>query len=123
MNELFKELKKRRVNKYRNKKVKWMGEWYQSKLEMCMAQELFFRLKANDIIRYERQVPFTLTVKGDKIAIYKVDFLVYHREGPLEVIECKGVMTSDARLKIKLFKVLYPEYKFTLIKEDHFKRR
>jgi hypothetical protein len=69
---------------------------------------------------WERQIRFHLTVNGEKICDYIVDFLVRYADGRKELVEIKGFLTRDAAIKIKLFKATFlrdhPEIIYTIIK-------
>jgi hypothetical protein len=102
------------MNKYGNIKTTTPRGTFDSKYEAKGEQELWLRLKSHEIKNYECQVPFPLFVGNTLICTYVADFLITHHDGSLEVSEYKGYMTPVARIKIKLFKALHPEIKFTL---------
>jgi Protein of unknown function (DUF1064) len=102
------------MNKYGNIKTTTPRGTFDSKWESIGEQELFLRLKAREIKAYSCQVPFPLFVGSSLICTYVADFLITHLDDSLEVSERKGYMTTVARIKIKLFKALHPEIKFTL---------
>ena len=41
---------------------------------------------------------------------YKSDFMVYHNDGSIQVIDVKGQKTADFKLKEKMFNYMYPQY-------------
>lgn len=41
---------------------------------------------------------------------YKADFMVYHNDGSIQVIDVKGQKTADFKLKEKMFNYMYPQY-------------
>ena len=41
---------------------------------------------------------------------YIADFVVYHSDGRVQVIDVKGQKTADFKLKEKMFNYMYPEY-------------
>ena len=41
---------------------------------------------------------------------YKADFMVYHNDGSIQVIDVKGQKTPDFKLKEKMFNYMYPQY-------------
>lgn len=84
-------------------------------LEARFAQDLDFRLKAKDILGWERQIRIPLAVNGVKICIYILDFKVIEKDGSTTWIECKGFWTDVAKLKTKLFQALYPNDKYVVI--------
>jgi len=56
---------------------------------------------------WERQIPIKLTVNGQLICTYKVDFLVRYTDGRREMVEVKGYWTPEAKLKLKLFRATF----------------
>ncbi len=94
----------------------YRGTVYDSAAEAAMAGDLDMRVRAAVIKSWQRQVPFSLAVNGQKIATYKADFLVRLNDFSQEVFEVKGVATGTWRLKEKLFRALYPEIKLTVVK-------
>lgn len=70
------------------------------------------------IENWDRQVPFKLIVNGELICTYKCDFMIWYADGRKELVEVKGYWTPEAKLKLKLFQVLYlkehPEIIYTI---------
>ncbi|MBI5402470.1 MAG: DUF1064 domain-containing protein [Ignavibacteriae bacterium] len=100
------------------------GFQYDSGFEASYAQELDLRIKAKDIKSYERQVTLELIVNGYIVCTYRIDFIIHHKDGTLEYIECKGYATDYWRLKWKLFEALYsnlPNTKLTIIQQGKFR--
>lgn len=68
---------------------------------------------------WERQLRFELIVNDIKICDYVCDFLVYYADGRQELVEVKGVWTTDAKLKVALFRATYlldhPEINYVII--------
>lgn len=106
------------------KKQEYNGYLYDSKFEASYAQELDLRLKAKDIKGYDRQVNLDLIVNGYLVCQYRIDFIVYHNDGTVEYVECKGRHFDTWRLKYKLFEALYsekPGVKLTIVQQGNFK--
>lgn len=107
-------------NKYGAKKTEYNGVLYDSKREAAYAHELDLRLKAHDINGWIRQVPFPLDVNGQLIAKYVMDFVVYHKDGTVELVEVKGFETPVYKLKVKLLKAIYlssnPTWRYTIVR-------
>ena len=81
------------------------GNRFDSKKELARWQELNLLLRAGEIKKLERQVPFVLSVNGIKICVYKADFVFWERVdgGWAQTIEdVKGVRTAVYVLKKKL---------------------
>jgi Protein of unknown function (DUF1064) len=86
-------------------------------MEADFAQRLDLLKRARGPARiadWERQVRFPLVVNGEHICFYIVDFHVLYANGHNEYIEVKGMWTQEARLKVKLFRALYPEITLTI---------
>ena len=111
----------------RAKKNVYNGSVFDSQFEADYARELDLRVKAKDILKYERQVKIPLVVNGYLITNYYIDFILYHPGGTVEYVECKGYATKSWRLKWKLFEALYSGkegVKLTVIKQrENFKLR
>ena len=105
------------MNKYNSQKTIIDGEVYDSRKEAYYGQALFSELKSlnSKILSIERQVPFPIEVNGVHICTYKADYVVTPLTGKKEIHEVKGFETPVFKLKWKLMKVLYPEYKFIII--------
>jgi len=93
----------RRFTKYGNQTSTYNGILYHSKFEANYAAELDLLLQAGEITKWERQVKIDLKGEnGSHITNYFIDFVVYHRSGITEYVECKGFETEVWRLKWKL---------------------
>ena len=82
------------------------GTRYGSQLE-CLASAY---LEILHPVGLQKQVPFELKVGGRKVAKYVADFVAGDT-----VYEAKGKLMADARIKLNLFKALYPERKLFLV--------
>jgi hypothetical protein len=71
--------------------------------------DLDYRLKANDIKKWDRQVKISLDVNGEHICNYYIDFIITHNDGIQEYVEVKGIETPEWKLKWKLFQALYKD--------------
>lgn len=98
---------KKKGNKLHAKKQEFKGVQYHSGLEAKCAADLEYKMKCGEISSVERQVKMPLEVKGKHIANYYVDFLVTHNDGVQEYIEVKGMVTPEARLKMRMFEAQY----------------
>lgn len=93
----------------------YKGVLYHSKRECEYAQELDLLKSAGKIEHWERQVIYPIKIQpNDKdreplvVFDYVADFLVYRKKGePGQVVDVKGKMTEEARLKIKMFEAQY----------------
>jgi len=107
-------------NKYGAVKQTYNGYSYHSKKEAAYAMELDLRVKAKDILKWDRQVKIEIRAFDKHICNYYIDFVITHTDGLLEYIEVKGFETAVWRLKWKLtnamFEKEYPYHKLTLVK-------
>lgn len=94
-------------NKYGAIKTTHNGHVYDSKLEAAHARNLDFRLKAKDILGWDRQFKVDLYYydsTGFKWAdkSWKIDFRVQEKDGTYTLEEVKGFITEDYLHKKKL---------------------
>jgi len=116
--------RKPRARKPKDKRPAWIrarkevkhGYHFASHAEVVYADVLQARLVAEEIQgwNYEPQV-FKLAVNGHHIASYTPDFLINHLDGTDEIVEVKGWWRPDAKMRVKLFRALYPRYLFTVV--------
>ena len=92
------------------KKQEHNGYQYDSKFEAGYAQELELRQKVGDIKSFDRQKNLDLIVNGYVVCQYRIDFIVYHNDGSIEYVECKGYATDVWKLKWKLFEALFTDF-------------
>lgn len=100
------------------------GFRYDSGFEATYGLYLEGELKAGKIERFERQINIPLIVNGYKVCDYRIDFIVYHKDGITEYVEVKGYQTDVWKLKWKLFESLYtdkPDVKLTIIQQGKYK--
>lgn len=110
-----------RKNKYHNKKTLVDGITFDSKMEARYYSYLNL-LKANGIVEdFEMQKEFVLldsfkkngkTIRAIK---YKADFVVYYKDGRIEVIDIKGAITKEFAIKRKLFEKRYSDLTLKLL--------
>lgn len=104
-----KKMWKKRKSKYNNVKTRYKDHLYDSKAEAEFARELDTRMKAGDILAWDKQVKIPLFINNSQICVYVVDFLVKHNNGTKEYIEVKGYKTGVWKLKWKIFETLYSD--------------
>jgi len=94
--------------KYGNRKTVIDGITFDSKAEGDYYAALKIREKAGEVSAVEMQRPFKmLGPKGELIATYKADFAFWdHVEDRFRVIDVKGYVTREFRLKRKMMKAL-----------------
>ena len=103
-------------NKYGAVKQTVDGYSYMSKLEANYAVELNWRIKAEDIKSYRRQVKIPIIVCGKLICNYYIDFVVLLNDGTEEWTEVKGMDTEVWKMKWKLVQAIWPERKWLLVR-------
>lgn len=79
-----------RPNKMGNEPKVYNGQRYDSKAEAHYAQGLDFKVLAGLVLRWERQIVFSLDLNGVHLAKYKLDFRVHYADGRIEHIDVKG---------------------------------
>lgn len=91
-----------------------------SKLEANYAYELDMRKKAKQIKDWDKQHKISFDANGKHICNYYVDFIVYHNDDSIELVECKGMETDVWKIKRRLLEALFlpehPEYSYTVVK-------
>lgn len=109
------------MSKYRAEKVTVDGIRFDSKDEARYYMDLKKRKAAGEIInfelqpKYELQPGFKKNGKNYKPIYYVADFLIYHIDGSLEVIDVKGMATPVAIQKRKEFDYRYRDLKLTWV--------
>lgn len=105
------------TSKYKNKKVTVDGIEFDSKMESDYYLHLK-QLESQGIVsEFLMQKEYILlegyNKEGKKIRPikYKADFEVHYADGHIEVVDVKGFLTADFKLKKKLFEYRFP---FTL---------
>lgn len=97
--------------KFKNKKVKYKNEVFDSKLELEFFLYLLDLQKqgiVNDIIRQPKfilQEKFRYNGKAIREISYTPDFIIsYTGDKTTEIVDIKGFLTIEYRLKAKMFK-------------------
>lgn len=100
-----------------------------SKFEASIADELNLRKRAKDILDYDSQFKVIMPIynsSGKKVheISHKVDFRIHHKDGSFELLEAKGVSTSDYLFRRKLLEKLWlPEnlnHVYTVVKQSRY---
>ncbi|CQD26210.1 DUF1064 domain-containing protein [Staphylococcus capitis] len=105
------------MSKYNAKKVEYKGIVFDSKVECEYYQYLEKKMNGVRYNRIEIQPRYELIPKfGDQRKTeYIADFALYLDNDLIEVIDVKGMATTTAKLKAKLFRYKYPDVKLTWI--------
>lgn len=100
-------------SKYNAKKVVIDDIKFDSKAEAAYYQQLKLLKMTGEVVSFDLQPEFVLQEsfrKNGKLyrAIkYKADFLVRYKDGHEELIDIKGMLTKEFRIKQKLFELRY----------------
>ena len=113
----------KRHAKYRNEKVVYNGMKFDSKGELNRWCELVLLQKAGQINTLARQVRFCVQEKQGKTrGIYWVpDFCYFQPNGQAVIEDFKSPETAkkaDFRMKVKLCKEKYPQYKILISSDE-----
>jgi hypothetical protein len=92
------------------------SHWHHSRGEAGYCNVCELRKKAGNIKEYEIQKKFSLDVNGIHIANMYVDFWITGNDDRQWVEEYKGFGVEVWRIKMKLFKALYPDIEYRVIK-------
>lgn len=113
-------------NKYGAKKTEFNGKRYDSKFEAGVAQELDLRLKSGDITAVEPQYKVEMWCYREnglpafKVS-HKIDFRVTNKDGSYELIEAKGIETTDYLWRRKFLEHIWlpehPDHTYTVVKQ------
>lgn len=105
------------MRKYRNVKTVVDGITFDSKAEAKRYGDLKLLLRDKRISGLELQRKFVVldAIPGQRAITYKVDFLYVEKE-KLVAEDVKGKMTQQGKLRIKMFRVRYPEIELRIIK-------
>ena len=103
--------------KYRNVRSKCLsGHYHQSRGEAGHCNALLSDVQVKKIKSFECQKKYELRVNGFLICNHYVDFEIVHNDESISVDEYKGFETDLWRIKQRLFKVLYPDIFYKVIK-------
>lgn len=106
----------RKPHKYGAKKTLVAGTVFDSKKEAARYQVLKLFEASRQISNIVIHPAFSITVAGAHICTYIADFS-YHEDGRVVVedVKSKPTVTPAARLKHKLFRVLYPQLELKIV--------
>ncbi|EAG2100599.1 DUF1064 domain-containing protein [Listeria monocytogenes] len=100
-------------SKYNAKKVVIDDIKFDSKAEAAYYQQLKLLKMSGEVVSFDLQPEFILQdsfVKNGKkyhAIKYRADFLVLYKDGHEELIDVKGMLTKEFRIKQKLFELRY----------------
>lgn len=120
----------RRPSKYRAEKVIFYGEEFASKAEGLRYLVLLDLVEQGVIYNLRRQPRFPLdpaftAADGERFAAlhYTLDYIYQVRSDPpnvWHVEEVKGYATKDYKIRLRLFKRLYPQYIVHIVSSRHY---
>jgi hypothetical protein len=114
----------RKGNKYRNTIIDTPEGKFHSKREYARWQELKLLEKAGEVVSLKKQVTYRLEVHEILICKWIVDFEYSvisilangYVRSQLVVEDLKGFQSRESKLKVKLFKALYPNIEVRITK-------
>jgi len=92
------------------------GVVYDSKAEALHAFKLDGLKATGKILGWERQARIPLRVYDTLVCTMVIDFRIINREGPDHYEEIKGWETPEYKIKLKLFRALYPNADYRVVK-------
>lgn len=111
-------------NKYKNKKTEIDGIKFDSEMESHYYLYLLCLQEKGEVIEFELQPTYVLqdgftTKEGKKMRPiqYKADFRVIYSDGHEEVVDVKGRMTAEFKLKKKMLLYRYRDINFKCVQE------
>lgn len=107
-------------NKYNAVAKRYNGHLYHSTLEADYAKVLDLMKKAGELKIVEAQPRYRLDVNGQHICTIIPDFYLVDKDGQEHIHEVKGKEQDVWKIKWRLMKALYPEYKYQVIKKGDF---
>lgn len=106
----------KRGNKYNASRASHNGYVYASQMERDYAVNLDLRVRVGELKSWRRQVSVPLVVEGKTVCRYIVDFVEEYPDGSEVWVEVKGFPTDIWKLKAALFRVLYPERQYRVVR-------
>ena len=110
-------------SKYKNKKVEVDGHKFDSQMEKEYYDMLLELKEKGIVVDFQMQVAYLLQEKfkhemlGNIREInYKADFVVEYADGHVEVIDVKGTLTTEFKLKRKMLLHRYPNINFKCVR-------
>lgn len=98
-------------NKFHAQKTVYNNITFDSKKEANFCERLDNLIKSGDVLSYERQIKYDITINNIKCCYYKLDFLINYANGNIEYVDIKGLKRGCSyqmfRLKKKLVEASY----------------
>lgn len=93
-------------NKFKNTWTEFEGVKYQSSREAAFAQKIKLMEMAGEVVSWDRQVKLPLAVHGKLVCNYVIDFRLNLSGGRVVLVEVKGMMTPDWKIKWRLLEAM-----------------
>jgi len=125
-------ISKPKGNKYGAIKTEFGGNVYDSKFESSCAADLELRKRAGDILDYDTQFRIEADIYnslGHVVAHkrHKVDFRIHLKDGSFELLEAKGVITTDYQWRrdivVAIWLSEHKDYIYTVVQQKSYKSR
>ncbi len=113
------------AHKYLAIKTKcFKGHIHPSRWEAKVCNDLYALMsdKKKGILNIEHEPKFELFVNDKLITVHRPDFLLHTEEG-IKIKEAKGKEMPDWKLKMKLFKALYPHIPYEVISDPRWNKK
>lgn len=94
----------------------YAGVVYDSKAECKYAFSLDQLKASGKILDWSRQIRVPLVVNGITVCNFVIDFCVSNNDGDQEFHEVKGWETPEYKLKLKLFRAIFPKADYRVVK-------
>ena len=99
-------------NKFKAKPTEFDGVVYRSQQEARTAKKLVARQASGDIAHWERQRELKFVVNGIQVARYIIDFVPVRADGTIELLETKGMMLPEWKIKWRLLEAFVNDPKW-----------
>ena len=94
-----------------------IGHIHNSRDESSWCNIVQLRQKQKEFKSFKVESYYPFVINGIKIGGHYVDFEIENHDGTIHVEEYKGFETSLWRIKHKLFKALYPNIEYRIIRK------
>ena len=107
-------------SKYNARKTWVDGICFDSQKEARYYNSLKLLLQAGEIKGYCLQPQFVLQEGNEKerAITYRADFIVFHNDGTVEIVDVKGYESQNWKRTYKMFRLKYPELKLKIVKGE-----
>ncbi len=96
----------KKFNKFGAKRQEYNGIKYDSGREAQEAGEIDLMMKAGIIKEVRRQVTIPLYINDCKICSYRADFVLYFKDGLIQIREVKGMILNEFMTKWKMLEAI-----------------